>query len=268
MIIFLPALLFQRDIAWDVFPWPCIGGFWFISLGLTRHPKYSWLVNLLRTPPPKSGPTPTFLDLGTCLGQDLRKLVQDGVPISTLYGCDLFPGFEKVGHALFRDADSFGPEHFIHGDIFSTDPKDTLFGTEGKWSVINMIMFLHIFPLADQEKICMRVLRVYLRAQKGSVVMGMQTGTVKPGEMMLKPPMSLPGEHKTIYRHSQETMKEMWETVAKKANINIKVWAKYDEEEAEERDREAKANPEWEENNKFFVGKDERRIFFFVERQE
>ena len=194
--------------------------------------------------------------------------MQDGAPISRLYGSDLLPGFEKVGHALFRDADRFGPEHFIHGDVFSNDPKDALFKTKGRWSVINMIMFLHIFPLADQERICMRLLHVYLRAQKGSVVMGMQTGTIKPGEMVLKPPMCLPGEHKTVYRHSVETMKEMWESVAKEANVKIKVWAEYDEEEIKEKERQAKENPEWEKNNKFFVGKDERRIFFFVKRQE
>lgn len=176
-----------------------------------------------------------------------------------LYGSDLFASFEKVGHTLFRDIDRFKSENFIHGDVFSNDPRDALFRTNGKWSVINMIMFLHIFPLADQEKICMRILRIYLRPEKGSVVMGMQTGTVKPGEMVLKPPMCLPGEHKIIYRHSRETMEEMWESVAKKSNINIKVWAKYDEEEVKERDQK---------DNKFFVGKDERRIFFFVERQE
>jgi hypothetical protein len=75
---------------------------------------------------PESGndskPAPKFLDLGTCLGQDLRALY-DRVPISRLYGSDVLPEFEGTGHALLKDAYRFIPEYFILGAVFPRRPS-------------------------------------------------------------------------------------------------------------------------------------------------
>jgi SAM-dependent methyltransferase len=223
---------------------------------------------LLKTTLAPGVPQPTFLDLGTCVGQDLRKLAHDGVPISTLYGSDLFPAFEKVGHALFRDADRFGPSRFICGDVFSDEPNDPLFATRGTWSVINIIMFLHLFSMEDQEHVCGSLLGKFLRPRAGAVVMGAQTGTIKSGNMELKTPMCEPGEHKVVFRHSRETLMEMWERVAKRIGVKVKVWLEYDQDEIREREKGTKEDKDWEKKNRFFVGDDERRILFWVERQE
>lgn len=45
----------------------------------------------------------TFLDLGTCLGQDVRKLIFDGAPVDSVYGTDLLAEFVEIGYDLFRD---------------------------------------------------------------------------------------------------------------------------------------------------------------------
>jgi hypothetical protein len=90
----------QRDVAWEIFPFPCFGLFWWLVLGLSTHPHYSGRLSHLKTP--HSSPT-KFLDLGTCLGQDARKLIHDGIHPSSVYGSDLFPAYENAGFSLFKD---------------------------------------------------------------------------------------------------------------------------------------------------------------------
>ncbi|CRG87380.1 hypothetical protein PISL3812_04397 [Talaromyces islandicus] len=262
-------ILQVRDLAWDICPWPCIGEFWFVSFGLRRHNHYGRLVSFLKSTPESTDDSklpPTFLDLGTCVGQDVRALLYDGVPISRLYGSDILPGFEGAGHALFKDANRFTPEHFIVGDIFDTNPETSpLAKTAGTWSVVNIIMFLHLFNLDESEIVCTNILKL-LRPEPGSFVIGAQTGTLNAGELVVPPPLVDPGVHKVIYRHNRETMIDMWKRVGEKLGIELKVWADYDQDEMRERQARTEADPDWDKKHRFFSGKEERRIFFLVER--
>jgi hypothetical protein len=243
-----------------VFPWPCIGEFWFIEQGILRHPDYTLVLDKLKS----ADGDAKFLDLGTCLGQDVRTLAYAGAPLSSLHGADVLPKFEAAGHALFKDSDRFDSSHFITGDIFSDD--DDLAKTRGTWDIIHIAMFLHVFSFKDQEVASRNILRL-LKSTEGSLVFGTQTGTMDPGELALKPPLCEPGERKTIYRHSKDTMKDMWEKAAKAVGFEVKVWTEYDEEEAEQRAKGIREKGEgWEKQERFFTGDRERRIFFKVER--
>ncbi|KAL8786519.1 MAG: hypothetical protein Q9213_002746 [Squamulea squamosa] len=184
----------NRDSAWDIFPWPCVGEFWFITLGLSLHPRYPQLLaRLLGQDPPTK-----FLDLGTCLGQDLRKLVADGAPLDSLWGTNYFEEYEAADHALFRDADRF-TDRFIAADLFDQSEASALQKTAGTWDVINIIMFLHVYDWDTQGRACRRILQLLLHA-KGSMVIGAQTGSTEAGALRLKPPMVAEGEERTVYR--------------------------------------------------------------------
>jgi hypothetical protein len=204
-----------------------------------------------------------LLDLGTCLGQDLRTLAVDGAPLSSLYGADVLPDFEAAGHALFRDKERFDSSHFITGDVFSD--TDDLAKSRGLWDMIHIAMFLHVFSLERQEKACENMLRL-LKNAPCSTIFGTQTGRLDAGEFALQPPMCEQGEHKTIFRHNKETMKEMWEKAAMSAGRRVQVWAEYDEEDASERAKgQNQKDMERELSGRFFTGDGERRIFFKVE---
>lgn len=58
-----------------------------IRLKLNRFPAYQDLLKL-----GKERPGALFLDLGCCLGHDVRKAVADGFPITQAIGSDLHPG--------------------------------------------------------------------------------------------------------------------------------------------------------------------------------
>jgi hypothetical protein len=213
-----------------------------------------------------SDPGPKLLDLGTCLGQDLRELAFSGVPVKNLYGADLISGFEAAGLEFFCDSDRFGPSNFITGNILTDDDNDALFKTRGTWDIVHIAMFLHIWDIKDQEKACENILKL-LGPGDESLIFGTQTGTLSPGELNLKPPLCEPGEHRAVYRHSKETMIEMWYRVGKKLNEDIQVWAEYDEEERKARERgRMESGEDWEAGQRFFTGSEERRIFFTVKR--
>ena len=198
--------------------------------------------------------------MGTCLGQDLRKLAFDGVPVGSLYGSDVFPEYERVGHELFHDADTF-KGRFITADLLADDADSALVKTEGTWNFVSIVMFLHIFDWATQIRACKKIIKLLAR-KPGSMVIGAQTGSTQSGEHIIKPPFVAEGEHKSVFRQSVETFTEMWKVVEQEEGIPLKVNVVYDDqEERETRENEEKALGK----KKFFSGSEQRRLFFTVE---
>lgn len=227
--------------------------------GLSLHPRYSELLIRLTSP---TNPSPLrVLDLGTCFGQDLRKLAFDGVPVEQLYGSDLFGGFEKAGTMLFRDEEKFAG-HFIAADLLVEDEDDSmgkLVKTEGTWDVLLAFMFLHIWDHRTQVAACKRIVRL-LKPGKGGLLIGCSTGSVNPGEQCLKPP--LVPEERSIFRHSTETFVQMWNKIEEDLGIKVKVECTYDDEGergARNEEEEAKGR------GHFFKGTDQRRLYYSVE---
>ena len=90
----------HRDVAFQVFPYACIGQLHFLNLSLRTHPTYTQLLERL------TQGSQTLLDLGSCFAQDLRQLVQDGVPSERLHGVDVDQKFLDLGYKLFLDKNS------------------------------------------------------------------------------------------------------------------------------------------------------------------
>lgn len=240
----------QRDMAWNYYPFNCIGGFWFLSFGLSSHPHYGDIVAHL-----KQHPAARVLDLGSCLGQDLRRLIFDGVPPENLYGCDMFPGFEEIGHALFRDGDRFAG-HWLTADIFDESADSPLVQTEGSWSIIGSFMFLHLFSLEEATRACKRMVKL-LDPQKGSCVVGTQTGAVQAGEYPLGPPYVKKMGDAVAWRHSRESFIEMWEKVGKELDVQLDIWVEYQSVETMGEEAGGKS---------VFGGTGNRRIHFLIKR--
>ncbi|MCJ1293728.1 hypothetical protein MMC34_005283 [Xylographa carneopallida] len=239
-------------MAWDIFPWPCIGEFWFISFGLSNHPFY-----LLLLPRLKSDLQTTLLDLGTCLGQDLRKLVHDGITVSQLHGSDLFAGYEAAGYALWKDQDKF-QNRFITADIFATEGP--LADMQETWDIVSIFMFLHVWDLADQKRACKRILSL-LKPGPGSWIIGAQSGSINPRHLPLRPPFVAEGEERSVYRHSVDTFRTMWEEVGQEEGLSLEIWVEYQRDELS-----GKEIGEREGGKLLFSGDDNRRFYFLIKR--
>ena len=180
--------------------------------------------------------------------------------MQSVYGSDIYSDYERIGHQLFHDADTF-KDRFIGADIFEEDKNNALVKTEGTWDVISIVMFLHIFDWPTQIRACKRILKLLSR-RPGSMVIGAQTGSTKPGEQVLKPPFVAEGEHKSVFRQSADTFTEMWKIVEQDEGVRLEVDVIYDDQE--ERERRMKEE-EAEGRKRFFSGLEQRRLFFKVQ---
>lgn len=147
-----------------------------------------------------------LLDLGCCFGQEIRKLVHDGAPASSLYGGELRKEFVDMGYDLFLDRDILGAK-FIIGDIFDSRAWVEV---EGQLSVVHMGLFLHLFDWNEQKRICERVVG-FLKQEKGVLVLGHQMGSTKPKDVPF-------GTEKVVFRHDEKTFQRLWDEVGKSTN--------------------------------------------------
>lgn len=186
----------QRDRAYETFAYHTIGQLLFLNLHSATHPQYKNVLNRLQSSGHK------LLDVGCCFGQEMRKLVYDGAPAELLYGIDIEPTFISLGYELFKDHGKL-QSTFIVGDIFDLD----LDNFRGEIDIVLAKAFFHLFSW-EQQVLIGQLLVSLLKSRPGSMVFGMHLGSVKPGEYKLGPkgPMT--------FRHSPDTLAELWREAA------------------------------------------------------
>lgn len=206
----------QRDRAWKIHPYPCVGRFRFLDLSISLHPLYPAVLARLKT-----SPTPRkFLDLGCCFGQDIRRLVVDGVPSENLYGADLRLEILELGYELFQDKGSL-KAHFLECNLFEEDGEaeggKELSKLDGKIDIIYIASFLHLFDWKEQVRAGIRMVRLMT---KGSLVFGRQLGTTKPGVYARRLDKS-----RTRYDHDPNSFQILWDQIGEKTSTKWKVIA-------------------------------------------
>ncbi|KAI5796612.1 hypothetical protein EDC01DRAFT_689443 [Geopyxis carbonaria] len=189
---------FQRK-AFKLWPYPCIGMYEFVKFNLPTYPNYRELLALLNA----GG---LYLDLGCCVGQDLRHLsAAENIPAEHLYGVDLKQEFIDLGYELFLDRDHF-EAHFGVSDVFDTSEDSWLIKEcKGRMSVVHVGYFLHLFEYEKQVEVCQRIVEL-LMPKSGVMVVGRSTGSVEPG--LFKHPTS-----GNMFRHNPESFEAMWKLV-------------------------------------------------------
>ncbi|KAK5937153.1 hypothetical protein PMZ80_010694 [Knufia obscura] len=209
----LSHILKVRNRAYEAHPYPCLGRFRFIELDLSSHPLYHDYVlpQLQRPSSDKDSPTPLFLDLGTCLGQDIRKLIFDGADPQHIYGSDIVLDFISAGYDLFKDEDRFPRDHFIcPADVFDESEDNNLAVLDGKVDILHATAVFHLFSGEQQFAVAERCFKL-LRKTPGSraLVLGAQVGNVKARE-------SVRQDGVKRFRHDEESWRELWEYVCAK----------------------------------------------------
>ncbi|KAF2279510.1 uncharacterized protein EI97DRAFT_350775, partial [Westerdykella ornata] len=218
-------ILNTRDQAFSVYPLATIGEFWFLVLGLSEHPSYTCLLNRLKNASDKT--KPLLIDLGTCLGQDMRKLIYDGAESCQLLGVDKCPQFEMVGYELFRDADKM-KGRFICADILATDLDNPLEKTRGTWEIVVSSMLLHSFDWNIQTAIVKKMMG--LTSGKGAWTIGLLAGDLEEHEVPIPPPLVPEGVKMTRFIHSKESLERIFKTVSAELQVEVKIQVSYQED--------------------------------------
>ena len=189
----------QRDQAWPLSRYPCVGNWGFLYCPLIASPGYEGALSRAR----KGG---IVLDFGCGFGQDLRRMALDGVSTEGMWATDLNGKLWELGFELFRDRERMRA-HFVEGDVFA--PETGLVETlKGKVDVVLAYQFIHLFSWDNQVKLCEMITEM---SKPGSIVLGSQMGSrefrqqkTPWGEMCLQ---------------NSQSWKELWKVVAEKTGV-------------------------------------------------
>lgn len=201
-----------------------------------------------------SGAPPTLIDLGTCLGQDIRKLIHDGAKPTQLLGIDKYPQFLSVGYELFRDY-SITKSCFHPADLFAVDKSSMLNMSKGSWDIVASAQVLHSFDW-DKQKQVIKLMFQLARGQ-GSWLAGLLAGGLQGHSVPVPPPLVPAGVHVERYIHSAATLRDIFQEAAAEANISVSIQVAYQEDPNSLYTREITKG--------FFTEPDSRLLFYFVE---
>lgn len=211
-------ILVVQAKAFAVAPYPCIYSFGFTRLRMSRHPKYQSVLQLGR-----DCRSPLLLDLGCCFGNDARKAVADGWPITGMISTDLRQELWDLGHVLFQSTPTSFPSQFIAGDCLdpaflssesghmSRSPPDlsspaSLNDLHGKLTAIHASSVFHLFS-AEQQASLVRAVAALLSPVPGSIVFGSHVGLPKQGTIREE----ILGMTVEMYCYDPESWNKLWE---------------------------------------------------------
>ncbi|KAH7929865.1 hypothetical protein BV22DRAFT_1102165 [Leucogyrophana mollusca] len=217
--------------AYKIFPYPCIRLFGFMSA-----PAYEQALRLGR-----ERKDAIWLDIGCCLGADVRKAALDGFPAANIVATDLHPGYWDLGHELFKSTPETFPAHFIAGDaldpsILSVAPPalakqdsahpqlsslTSLNPLHGRVSAIYAGAFFHIFGEAQQLHLA-QALAGLLSPEPGSVIFGAHLGLPEGKGILILPSTSAYSTDLHIFCHSPDSWEALWDgEVFEKGSVKV-----------------------------------------------
>ncbi|PYI18916.1 hypothetical protein BO99DRAFT_385569 [Aspergillus violaceofuscus CBS 115571] len=215
----IPHVLAVRDEAFTVCQYPCIGQMRFLSFNLATLPFYPRVMDHLR-----ANPAAGFLDVGCCVGQEIRYLANEGIHGRQLFGCDLEQIFIDLGYRLFRDADRLEAT-FVTGDLTAGEDEEFAQGrlaqtVNGKIEVVLTNSVLHLWDYETQVKVAARLVRL-CKDQPGVMIAGRQMGTRLAGHYTMHGFMN----DQVHYRHNVESIKGFWYDVGQVTGTGWRVEA-------------------------------------------
>ncbi|KAL5446501.1 hypothetical protein PMIN06_007769 [Paraphaeosphaeria minitans] len=203
-----------RDKAYVVFPYPCLARWAFSELSVSLSRQYPEVLERV-----KNGDK--YLDLGCCVGQDIRKLVFDGA-FRKHIRLGLGGEFMNIGYDLFLDKSTLKTA-FIAADFF--DENSDLKQISGDIDIIHAASFLHLFDEEGQLKACESIVKL-LKSKPGSLFIGRQNGNFESGVHV-----GATDSSKKRYRHNAESFEHMWKRVGEKTGTNWKAEARLEDQD-------------------------------------
>lgn len=210
-------ILNVRNRAYQSCPYPCLGRFRFLELDLSSYPLYESYV-LPSLSATNTNKDTLFLDLGTCLGQDIRKLIYDGADPARLYGSDIILDFIDSGYELFRDEAKIPRDHFIcPADLFDNSDANLLTRLYKRVDILHATAVFHLFSGEEQLDVARQCLRL-VKQDPGSrsLILGGQAGNINAQESVRKD-----GAKK--FRHNADSWRQLWQRVSEEPEFRDKV---------------------------------------------
>ena len=161
-----------------------------------------------------------FLDIGCCLGSDIRALLYDGAPACNVFGLDIEAEFINLGYDLFVDEEKLARHHFRIASIFDetiTRPDGTLGDLAGNIDIVHCGAFLHLFEWDGQVRAIERIILEILVQKRGCLLLGRQKGCKVPGTY------DHSFREQKSYGHNETSFKAMWKEIGDRTGTEWKV---------------------------------------------
>jgi len=190
-----------RNTALKTFEYVCLKVFSFTDPKTHNHPYYPKLLK-------ENNPDRKVLDLGCCVGTDLRSFLVDGVAkVGNIKGFELEKAFVDVGYEMFGDIDRLPEETFVIGDSLKEE------GLPFPGNFFDVVYCGAVYHLLNEEQGIRLTQNVFKalksKSQDGGdgVYFGI-TGGSKEAQ-----PIHVPDERngRVRYLHTPETFKKMFE---------------------------------------------------------
>ncbi|KAG7093982.1 hypothetical protein E1B28_007612 [Marasmius oreades] len=201
--------------AYKVFPFGCITRFLFLNGRMSHHFGYKRALELC-----SAQPGAILMDIGCCMGTDVRKLAADGVPFQNIIATDLRAEYWDLGHELFKSSPTSFPVPFVSADVLGpsliSDVESLLAETttpaseantldyHRNISVIHLSCLFHLFDEETQPRLIERLVAL-LSSRPGSMIFGQEVGLERTGKL----PFQI--RERDVYCHSPESWKALWE---------------------------------------------------------
>ncbi|KAH7909476.1 hypothetical protein BJ138DRAFT_1155253 [Hygrophoropsis aurantiaca] len=210
-------LLDLQERSYERYPYPCIRFFHFVSLFMSENAVYQAVLKAGR-----QGNT-VLIDVGCCMGTDVRKLVADGYPAQNVIGTDLRQDYIDQGYELYQDKGNTSGIRFFAADIFelpfdsestaSADLPVPISDVSSFQQLRHRVTHIytgalfHLFDEATQYAIALRLASL-LDLQSGAkkVIFGRHSGLEQEG--MINDKMK-----RVRYGHSPASWTRLWEKV-------------------------------------------------------
>ena len=181
-----------HDRALTVFQYPCIKRYGFAKPSIPQHPlfKSHFLSNNWKEH--------KVLDIGCCMGTDLRYLQSIGANTTSLYGIELLEDFLKLGDEFFGKSDiNFLVGNVLDQNFLATDSPFSKFINFFDYVYTGSV--IHLFSL-DEQKVLFTNIRRLLKP--GGTFFGRTTGLPEAG-------VRDTWRSTSIYLHNPDTLKDI-----------------------------------------------------------
>lgn len=144
----------------------------------------------------------SYLDVGCCFAQDIRRLSFDGAPTDKCTGVDLEARFIGLSEELFLDKGKLSAR-MAAADIFEEDSTFWM-SLHGQFDIVHASSFFHLFGLPKQRCIA-RAIAKLVKSKPGSTVLGLQLAAAGEAE-----DIPVVNEQEPTYCHSLASMQDLW----------------------------------------------------------
>lgn len=210
----------KREKAWKIRSHMCTGQGLFLDPTISKHPAYSNILSLLKN-------NATLIDIGTFIGQDLRRLVVDGVPSINIYAVDIVNHWD-VGFEMYRDREKFHA-HYIESDILH--PSPALQELNGKMDIIWITHVLHQWTWEGQILAAKSLIQL---THVGTIIagyqVGLEAGAHQTATQLMKADSYLhdPKSFERFWDEVGEETGSKWRTEARLKTVDDMGWTRED----------------------------------------